>query len=153
MLNTPENPISWGGNERLRCSMFGPEFLKSARVRFTGRSKAVMIAKSPEMEAVIGETESKNSPHVISPLKESAWPKHCLDDSLISPFGRGQSLACLLGFWVSFWWSTQYAMQEVRSRLFWQFGWRLSPGSGWSLSVGLAFVLWETNYYLTHNLE
>ena len=133
------------------CWMFGPDCSRSPWVSCTGRSKGLMIAKSPETEAIIGKWSQRTFSIFLS-LKASAWPQPSLDDSQLSAFGPGQSFACLPRFW-SFWWNSQCAMWEVRSWLFWQFGWRLSPGSSWNLSVGLAFALWETSYYLMHNLE
>lgn len=52
----PEKPVSWGGNEHLRCYMFDPDFLKSPQVNFTGMNKGSMLAVSCST-AVIREME------------------------------------------------------------------------------------------------
>lgn len=65
----------------------------------------------------------------------SLWPRPDLPSAsefLEKPAGRhaGSDLMVVLAMWVV-----------------------SITGSSWILSEGLAFALWETNYYLTHNLE
>lgn len=88
-----KNLLAGGRNDYLGCSVFGPGLLKSPQVNFAGMSKDLMITVSL-VEVVIGAMEQKNSFHVLLSLKVPAWPKPCLDDSLISAFGSCQSLAC-----------------------------------------------------------
>lgn len=52
----PKKPVSCGGNERLRRSMFDPDFLKNPQVNFTGTNKDSVIAVSCG-RAVIKEME------------------------------------------------------------------------------------------------
>lgn len=121
----PETPISWGENECLHCLMFDPDFLKSPQVKFYWYQQRLddnQVSWDSGSDRGDGVKELSSC---SSSFKELAWPKHCLDDSLISPFGRVPEpcLPTSLSFWRSF----QCTMQEVRSWLFSPFGWRLSP--------------------------
>lgn len=80
--------------------MFGPDFLKIPQVKFYWYQQRLDDNKVSWDRGSDRGDGRKELSSCSSSFKELAWPKHCLDDSLISPFGRCPSLACRL-FWVS----------------------------------------------------